>query len=155
MQKNVQNVDACPWCLLPDKIGMSVLGMREEEEEKRKWSMRRWQRTFNGLYKPNTLNFSHSRQIQPSPHSFPSFPFHPSTMSDKTTGYRLEYSSSNRAKCKGLNIFLCIRLRLQMLIVVCLFKLMVGLCSNNRTETMLRYVALPPSSVRFFAHPVL
>lgn len=85
------------------------MGGWQEEKGKRKWSMRRCQRTFNGLCKPNTWTLV-SRVKFNIPPSFPSSPSHPSTMSDKTTGYRLEYSSSNRAKCKGLNIFLCIRL---------------------------------------------
>lgn len=32
---------------------------------------------------------------------FPSSPLHLSIMSDKLTGYRVEYASSNRSKCKG------------------------------------------------------
>lgn len=104
-------------------------------EGKAKWSMRRCQRTFNGLCKPNFELLVRSRQIQTIPPFFSFLPVHiPPTMSEKQTGYRLEYASSNRSKCKGQIILFGV-LNNSSRETHCLFitQLMVGSCSDNRS----------------------
>lgn len=71
----------------------------KREEETKKWSMRRWQRTFKGLCNQDSL---WSSRVNPAILLFlPPLP----TILLAMSGYRLEYAPSARSKCKGQLIF--------------------------------------------------